>query len=90
VFPDDQEINGEASISVKDAYIAMFQFVDAYWVRGQKRDGSVTLLRHAIEPSIDADGDAGFGTNDPAMWSDWLDAVRKAKDEGVSLNPDAS
>lgn len=70
-------------ISVKDAYIAMYHFVDAYWKRGGRRDGSVSLLRHAIGPSADPRDEAVLETADPASWGDWLAAVETARAKGL-------
>jgi hypothetical protein len=55
---------GADQISVRDAYIAMYRFVYAYWKRGGRRDGSVTLLRHALGPSADPNDDAVLQTSD--------------------------
>jgi hypothetical protein len=87
---DELEINGESLLSVKDAFIAMFRFVDSYWVRGERHDGSITLLRHAIEPSHDPNTQADLWTNDPAMWSDWINAVRVARRDGIPTESDSS
>lgn len=79
---DDLDFSGSDLISVKDAYVAMYRFVDAYWKRGGRRDGSVTLLRHALGPSADPHDEAVIQTSDPASWSDWLTAIKSARVEG--------
>ena len=61
-----------STISVTDAYRAMYEFVSAYWMRGGKEGEVGSML-----------GDIQFGkagpteTADPAQWSDWLVAVEK-------------
>lgn len=81
--PDNGELSGLDQISLKDAYLAMYYFVDAYWERGGRGDGSVTLLRHAIGPAADSHEETAFQTTDPASWSDWLAAVRAAIAKGL-------
>jgi hypothetical protein len=80
---DDAGLLGTDQISVRDAYIAMYHFVDAYWERGGRRDGSVTLLRHALGPTVDPHDETALQTGDPASWSDWLAAVRTADIKGL-------
>ena len=83
---DDLEFSGSDLISVNDAYLAMYRFVDAYWERGGRGDGSVTLLRHALGPSADPHDQTAIQTSDPASWGDWLAAVKAAKAEGFPGN----
>jgi len=83
-FQDDSKRTDEDLISVRDAYFAMFYFIDAYWQRGGRAGGSLTLLRHAIGPTTDPDGESGLLTADPASWSDWPSAVDSARSQGVS------
>lgn len=64
-------------LSEREAYAAMFAFLDAWHKRGPSDElagllGSMSLL---------ADG----RTADPALWSDWLEAVRKAISGEVDL-----
>jgi hypothetical protein len=75
----DSEIVGSDLISVRDAYIAMFRFVDAYWKRGKRLDGSVTLLVDDMAAYADPKDPVDLSTSDPAFWSDWLEAVKAAK-----------
>jgi len=81
--PDDAVLVGTDQISLRDAYIAMYRFVDEYWKRGGRRDGSVTLLRHALGPAADPHDETALQTSDPASWSDWLAAVRAARAKGL-------
>jgi hypothetical protein len=82
-FQDDSKRTDENLISVRDAYLAMFYFIDAYWQRGGRADGSITLLRHALGPTTDPDSESSLLTADPASWSDWLSAVDLARSQGV-------
>ena len=65
----------------------MYYFVDAYWKRGRRLDGNVFLLRHAMGPLEDPNGIEPLWTTDPACWSNWLDAVKMARRDGM---PDAA
>jgi hypothetical protein len=67
----------------RDAYLAMYYFVKSYWERGGKRDGSVTLLLHAIGPSQDPNAAQQLITTDPAFWDDWLAALESARTKGL-------
>jgi len=80
VSPDDANLAGSEQISIRDAYIAMYRFVDAYWERGGRRDGSVTLLRHALGPTADPNNESALQTSDPASWDDWIAAVNAARE----------
>jgi hypothetical protein len=84
---DDVQVSASDQITVRDAYVAMYRFVDAYWKRGGERDSAVTLLRHALGPSADPRDDTAILTSDPASWNDWLNAVKLATSEGL---PDLS
>ena len=61
----------------------MYYFVRAYWERGGKRDGNVTLLLSAIGPFEDPKAPEGLMTTDPAFWDDWLTAVEQARAKGL-------
>jgi len=63
-------------ISVNDAYRAMFRFLEAYFER-TKADEVAVLLGSM---NLADDGKP----MDPAMWQDWLVAVREA----ISGDPD--
>ena len=70
-------------LSTRDAYLVMYYFVDAYWQRGGRTDGSVTLLVDALGPMSHPEDDDKVLTTDPAFWSDWLDAIETARSKGV-------
>jgi hypothetical protein len=76
---ENQEIQADTMISVRDAYLALYYFVNAYWERGLRQDGKVVLLLHAIGPRERA---GQIETNDPAFWDDWLEAVKAARSQG--------
>lgn len=66
-------------LTTKQAYLVMFQFFDAYYWR-TKSDNMGTLLGGM---SLLDDGD----TADPAMWEDWLIALKVAGfPEGMQLD----
>jgi hypothetical protein len=73
----------EDCLTVGEAYLAMFYFVDSYWKRGGRSDGSVTLLRNDLGPLPSSDTKAEVETTDPAFWSDWLEAIRIARAKGI-------
>jgi hypothetical protein len=79
----DQSPPSDEALGLGEAFLAMYYFVDAYWERGGRRDGSVTLLRHAIGPTSMAGKRGPVDTADPALSSDWIKAVEKARTEGV-------
>jgi len=70
-------VNWNDKVSVREAYLAMFEYLQRYYERGKSDEigsmlGSLSLLR---------DGESV----DPAAISDFLvsmDAVRRAEDEG--------
>ncbi len=76
---DNQEIQADAMISVREAYLALYYFVDAYFVRGGRRGDELAMLRADIGPRERA---GQVETNDPAFWDDWLDAIRTARTQG--------
>jgi hypothetical protein len=61
----------------------MYYFVRAYWERGGKRDGNVTLLLSDIGPFEDPKAPEKLMTTDPAFWDDWLTAVEQARSKGL-------
>ncbi len=77
------DASASVALGVKDAYLAMYYFVRAYWERGGRRDGSVTQLCNDIGPLADPDNAGGMMTTDPAFWGDWLSAVERARQEGI-------
>jgi hypothetical protein len=80
---DPDAVSASAPLTAKDGYLAMYYFVRAYWERGGRRDGSVTLLCNDLGPLADPDKAGGMMTTDPAFWGDWLAAIERARDEGI-------
>lgn len=76
---DNQEIQADTMISVRDAYLALYYFVDAYWERGGRLGDELAMLRADIGPRERA---GQIETNDPAFWDDWLDAIKTARTQG--------
>lgn len=70
------------ALSPQTSYLAMYYFVRAYWERGGRRDGSITLLCQALGPRQDAQNPEAIMTNDPAFWNDWLQAIERTRTEG--------
>lgn len=66
----------EKTITIETAYRAMFEFIEAYWRTGLCREDQISDMLSAMQ----------FGeklgpseTADPAMWSDFLAAIKKVK-----------
>lgn len=59
-------------LTEKEAYMAMFSFLNAYWERNGQPDelGSLLGSMAVLEDGCPAD---------PAMWDDWIDEVGKVK-----------
>ena len=56
------------TLTTDQAYQAMTSFLEAYWVRGGRTDDQIAILLGGMA--------GGQGeTADPAMWSDWVEAV---------------
>src|ERR1700677_1081853 len=85
-----EPIASQDEISVTTAYIAMYQFIDAYWERGRQAGGDVGLLRSDMAPFVVPKRPGSIWTSDPAFWNDWLKAVAKAREIGPLANPDPS
>ncbi len=66
------------TLSSKDAYAAMFAFLDCVYERTKSDDVGVLLGGMSLLP----DG----GTADPAAWADWEDAVRKVQRGEVRID----
>ena len=58
-------------ISTKEAYKAMFLFLDSYWKRGNKKSDELAGLLGDL--ALLSDGSSA----DPAMLEDWLKCVRE-------------
>ncbi len=76
------EVESEC-LTLRDAYVAMYYFVRAYWERGGRQDGSVTLFLNALGPTEDPEHHDVVQTTDPAFWEDWLAAVGRAMSNGL-------
>jgi hypothetical protein len=64
------------SLSLDEAYRAAFYMVLAY-------------VRRASKPGVDVELLAQYTWSDPARWSDWQEAVRRAPEDVVGVaNPD--
>lgn len=74
----ESEVSGGDLITVRDAYIAMFRFVEFYWKLGKEQD-PLTLLVSDMAIDADPKGSDRLSTSDPALWSDWLNAVKAAR-----------
>ena len=61
------------SLTLKEAYSAMFCFLDAYYLRGKSDEIGGMLGYMSLTPD-------GLPA-DLAVWSDWLEAVQRAKDD---------
>jgi hypothetical protein len=79
----DVEGNSQDCLTPREAYLAMFYFVDAYWRRGGRAEGSVTFLLNGLGPAHNPDDAASLLTTDPAFWSDWVTAMDVARSRGV-------
>jgi hypothetical protein len=82
-FELGEEVNPkDARLSLPEAYLAMYYFVEAYWERGGRADGILTMLVHDLGPLADPTSPDTLETTDPAFWSDWVAAVKRALAEG--------
>jgi len=76
--------DSQRSLTVKEAYQAMYRFLDR-WFRMTMND-EVAVLLSAMSTLSDG------MTADPAIWSDWVDAVEQATtgvvDVGVHVGDD--
>ena len=70
----------EIKLDAREAYVAMFNFIIAFWERDDKPDN----LRMLISSMQLLKGEK-IGTHDPAQWHDWLDAIEKA-----NIDPDSA
>jgi hypothetical protein len=68
---DMRQSHGMDKLTERQAYDAMFRFLDGYWKRNGKPDELGGLLG-SMDREMWTDGMPG----DPAMWDDWLEAVR--------------
>lgn len=64
-----------AMISVADAYRAMVEFLNAYWIRGSRSGEGDPIASLLSDIQF---GTAGpTATADPAQWADFLSAAEK-------------
>jgi hypothetical protein len=63
-----------AGLDERQAYDAMRAFLVAYWERGGRKDDDIAQLLGWTDRESVWNDDEPF---DPAMWGDWLDAVRR-------------
>ena len=63
------------SLTVREGYEAMLQFIRDYWDRGHSEEIALMLSHMGISAR-----EEGNETNDPAYWGDWLKAVKKVKE----------
>jgi hypothetical protein len=76
--------SGESEhLSKREAYIAMYYFVDAYFLRGRKKDSGLAMLASDLRPLPHPDDTEALRTKDPAFWNDWRDAIARARSEGI-------
>ncbi len=62
-------------VSHIDAFDGMRKFLEAYWERGGKTSDDLAILLG----SLNRDESTQSLPLDPAMWEDWLSAVREAQ-----------
>jgi hypothetical protein len=67
----------ESSMTSREAYAAMFVFLEEVYKRTHSADIGVLLGGM----SLLTDG----GTVDPAAWADWEAAVRRVREDDISL-----
>ncbi len=69
-------------LSLTEAYLAMYYFVEAYFERGRRSDCGMVMLVSNLGPR-EAPNQPGVAiTSDPAFWSDWIAAVQRARRDG--------
>jgi hypothetical protein len=71
----------ETNLTVQDAYLALFKFLESFWIRDGRPDDSLAKLLSWAQPVAAAKG----CPTDPAMWGDWLSAIQQVstKDNGA-------
>lgn len=72
-FPGDET----PRLSVRQAFDAARQFLEAYWERGLRSSDDIAVLLGSMNGEMTQDG----RPLDPAQWTDWLDAVGKVEAE---------
>lgn len=65
------------SLTVNEAYRAMFLFLEQYYEIGGRRSEDIATMLSGMAQTLWTDG----SPNDPAQWDDWLTAVKAAKSD---------
>ena len=63
------------TLTISEAYDAMFAFLVAYWERGGKSSDDLAVMLGSMNRTLFTDR----GTADPAQWHDWERAVASIK-----------
>ncbi len=63
-------------LSIREAYLSMCHFLEAYWERGEKTSDDIAILLGGMTLLADE------VSSDPALLADWLDAVRAVTGKG--------
>jgi hypothetical protein len=72
------DINFDTKISVRQAYLVMFEYLDRYWTV-RKKSGELAVLISGLQLW---DSDKGKLPMDSSIFPEWLDCVKKVlKDE---------
>jgi hypothetical protein len=64
-------------LTVREAYVAAYLFIQAYWERGLRQDEALATMLGGMNPGVDL-ATPRFPL-DPAQWHDFIDAVNKAR-----------
>jgi hypothetical protein len=73
------------TLTLKEAYLAMFLFLEDYWEIGKRTSDDIAGLLGGMNPYQDPVSPDEFATPDGAMWEDWLQGVRSATDPEADL-----
>ena len=66
------------NLSEHEAYVAMFAFLEHRYRLTESDDLGALLGSMSLLP--------GGGTADPAIWEDWLNAIKEAESHNVKVN----
>ena len=74
---EDRQFPSQAdcALTTREAFGALVVFLEAFWVRDGRKDDGLRRLLSWTAPVGDDQEPA-----DPAMWSDWLDAIAQFKE----------
>lgn len=67
------QVPPESQLDSRTAFDAMRVFLEVYWERGGRVSDDLAVLLDGLD-RLESDG----LPLDPAMWSDWIDAIRIA------------